>query len=171
MYKSLIPILLGLFSTLGFSNASAQTRNSALPAVTVLDLNNTSVRTDTLAAHNGPTIVSFWALWCKPCIQELAALADEYADLQAETGVRLVAISIDDARNAPKVKSFVNGKGWEFEVFLDQNSDFKRAMNVNNVPHTFVLDRSGKVAKQSTQYLPGDEEALMELVRKLAASK
>ena len=86
-----------------------------------------------------------------------------------ETGVKLVAISIDDARTMASVAPFVNGKGWEFEVYCDPNGDFKRAMNVNMVPHTFLLNGKGEVLGQHTSFVFGDEDKLFEKVKKAAA--
>lgn len=41
-------------------------------------------------------------------------------------------------------------------------------MSVNNIPHTFLVDGSGKIVWQHNSYSPGDEEELYELVNKLA---
>ena len=87
---------------------------------------------------------------------------------QEETGVKLVAISIDDARSAARVKPWVDGKDWPFEVYLDQNRDFARALNVGpNPPHTFVVNGEGEIVWQHTGYLPGAEEEVIEKVREL----
>jgi len=71
----------------------------------------------------------------------------------------------------PKVEPYVNGQAWEYEVYIDPNSDFKRAMNVNNVPHTFLVDGNGNIVWQHNSYQPGDEDELYELVQKLAAGE
>lgn len=144
-----------------------------LPAVTVRTLEGKAVSATTLAEASAgkPTIVSFWATWCKPCIAELTNIAEEYADWQKESGVRLVAVSIDDARNAAKVAPLVRGKGWDYAVYLDQNQDLKRALNVNNVPHTFLLNGAGEIVWQHNAYTEGDEAHLRELVKKVAAGQ
>ncbi len=115
-----------------------------------------------------PIVLNFWATWCKPCVNELNNISDSYAELQKETGVKIVAISIDDARNSARVAPFVNGKGWNYEVLLDQNGDLKRQLNVNTIPHTFLVDGNGKIVWQHNSYNEGDEDHLFELVRKLA---
>ncbi len=61
----------------------------------------------------------------------------------------------------------VNAFGWDYEVFLDKNSDFKRAMNVVNIPHTFLVDGDGKIVYQHTSYAPGDEEELYDKILEL----
>ena len=67
-----------------------------------------------------------------------------------------------------KVAPYVNGKDWAYEVLLDPNGDFKRAMNVNTIPHTFLMDGEGKIVWQHNSYSEGDEDELYDLVKKLA---
>lgn len=83
------------------------------------------------------------------------------------TWVAFYAVSIDNSRTMNSVQPYVYGQDWPFEVLLDVNSEFRRAMNVNNVPHTFLLDGEGNVVWQHQGYNPGDEEELLELVHKL----
>jgi len=149
----------------------ATTGGRELPAVTLQDLDMKKISSADFANDGKPIVISFWATWCKPCIQELIAIQDSYDDLVEETGFKLIAISIDDARNAAKVRPFVEGRAWDYEVYLDVNQDFKRALNVNNVPHTFLLDGNRMIVWDHNSYSPGDEEHLFELVRTLAAGK
>ncbi|MCB0784245.1 MAG: TlpA family protein disulfide reductase, partial [Flavobacteriales bacterium] len=104
-----------------------------------------------------------------PCKRELNTIAEVYDDWKDETGVKLIAISIDDARSMARVAPYVNGQDWDYEVYLDPNGDFKRAMNVNNVPHTFLVDGSGTIVWQHNNYSAGDEAELLEKVREVAA--
>ena len=99
------------------------------------------------------------------------AYNDVYEEWQEETGVKIIAVSIDDARSTAKVQPFVNGKSWEMEVLLDPNGDFKRAMNVNMIPHTFLIDGMGNIVYQHTSYYEGLEEEIYELVQLVAEGK
>jgi hypothetical protein len=56
-------------------------------------------------------------------------------------------------------------------VLLDPNSDFKRAMNVNMIPHTFLLDGNGNIVSQHTSYFEGSELELYKEVKKIAGVK
>lgn len=140
-----------------------------LPALTLRDLAGRPVRTDTLSNAGRPMILSFFATWCKPCNRELSAIADVYDEWRRETGVRLVAVSIDDGQNAERVRPFVDGKGWEYDVLLDPNSELRRALGVTLIPHVFVLDGKGKIVFSRPGYVEGGEEHLIEKVRELVA--
>lgn len=139
-----------------------------IPTATVKKLDGTKINTNTFSNDGKPIIISFWATWCKPCKKELDAIAEEYETWAKETGVKLIAISIDDVRSSAKVSTDVKTKGWKYEVYLDENQDFKRAMNVNNVPHTFLVNGKGEIVWSHNSYIEGDEEKLYENVKKLA---
>jgi len=142
-------------------------QTSDIPQANVKDLNGKIVNTSTFQNDGKPIIISFWATWCKPCIRELIAISDVYEDWQDETGVKLITISIDDAKSMARVKPFVNARGWEYESYIDANSKFKQAMGVVNVPHTFLIDGNGKIVFQHNSYAPGDEDELYEKIQEL----
>ncbi|MAX80750.1 MAG: alkyl hydroperoxide reductase [Crocinitomicaceae bacterium] len=161
-------IIYTLLALLTFTTVNAQDSKSDIPSIEIQDLNFAHFNTGEIDNDGAPIIISFWATWCSPCKRELNTIAEVYDEWQEETGVKLVAISIDDSRNVNKVAPYVNGQAWDYEVYLDPNSDFRRAMNVNNVPHTFLIDGEGHIVYQHNAYSPGDEEKLYELVQKLA---
>jgi peroxiredoxin len=161
-------IIIALLLVSSFAFTSSRGDGDKIPSITVKKLDGTKINTNTFSNGGKPIIISFWATWCKPCKKELDAIHENYSEWQKETGVKLIAMSIDDARTAGKVVTDVKSKGWDFEVYIDENSDFKRAMNVNNVPHTFLVDGAGKIVWSHNSYTEGDEEALYENVKKLA---
>ena len=163
--KKNILSLLAIVATLG-----AVAQNAHIPSgIALRDLDGKTVQSSVIQNDKGLVILSFWATWCKPCNRELNTIKDLYEDWQEETGVKIVAVSIDDARSASRVKPHVEGNDWPYEVYLDQNSDLKRAMNVVNVPHTFILSGDGEILWQHTGYQDGAEEELIEKVRELSA--
>lgn len=145
---------------------SALTISAQLPNVKLQDINGKTVQTGTISNNGKPIIISFWATWCKPCLRELKAIHEVYPDWQEETGVKMIIVSIDEAQNANKVKPLVDGNGWEYEVLLDPNSDFKRAMNAQTVPHVFVINGKGKIVYNHAGYVDGGEEDIREALEK-----
>ena len=143
----------------------AQIKN--LPNVDVKKIDGSSFNFKNIDNNGNPIVVSFWATWCKPCTKELNNIAEVYEDWQDETNVKLVAVSIDDRRSQSKVAPYVNSSGWEYEIYIDPNSDLKRAMGVSTVPHTFLLDKNKQIIWQHRGYVEGDEYELFDEILKL----
>lgn len=163
-------IIIGLFALSIFSNTTkAQTTEGrALPSADLKTVEGKTVNSSKFTNDGKPIIISFWATWCKPCKKELDAISENFEEWQKETGVKLIAISIDDSRSSGKVGTDAKSHGWDYEIYIDQNQDFKRAMNVNNVPHTFIINGKGEIVWQHNSYAEGDEDHLYEALKKIA---
>ena len=135
-----------------------------IPSVDIKTLNGGIINTSEFDNDKSPIIISFWATWCKPCKQELENIHEVYDDWREETNVKLIAISIDDARNQAKIKPLVNSKGWEYEVYQDSNREFATKMGVNPIPHTFLLNGNKEIIWDHVTYSDGDEEKLYEKI-------
>jgi peroxiredoxin len=136
-----------------------------LPDVNLKTLMGKTISTTEISNNNKLMVISLWATWCVPCKNELDAIADVYEDWVDDTGVSLFAVSIDDSRTSKRIKPMINGKDWEFEILLDENSDLKRAFGVSTVPFT-VLIKNGKIVYKHTGYTPGYENELYDQILK-----
>lgn len=172
MRKPLFAIVLAAFFALQLhAQDAAKEQTRKLPAIDIKTTEFKNINTGTFDNGDKPLVICFWATWCKPCVEELNAIGEHYEDWQKETGMKVIAISLDDARTMNRVGPFVNGKGWEYEVYVDPNGDFKRAMNVNNPPQSFVLSKDNDILWSHVSYAPGDELKLHEIVQKVAEGK
>ena len=151
-----------------FFTVTSFSQNRTLPSVKVKNLKGSLVNIQTIENDGKPIVISFWATWCKPCKKELNAIAEVYEEWQDNTGVKLIAISIDDSRSASKVKPYVNASGWEYEIYLDPNRDLSRSLGVSTVPHTFLLDGDGNIIWEHRGYIEGDEEELLEQIEQIS---
>lgn len=162
--KKFLAFLLFGFMFLGLS---AQNK-SDLPNVTLKNIDGQTINVAELNNDGKPFVITFWATWCSACLKEHNALADVYDDWVDETGVKIFAVTVDDARSTARIKPFVDGKGWPFEVLLDVNKELARAMNVNDPPHTFLFDGNGKLVWQHATYVDGGENELYQEILKIS---
>lgn len=138
-----------------------------LPSVTLKTLDGATVQSETLSNDGRPFIIDFFATWCKPCNRELSAIAEVYDEWQEETGVKIYAVSIDQAQNINKVKPLVDQNEWEYEVLLDPNSDLLKALGGQMIPFVVVVDGNGNVVSKHSGYTDGAENELLEEIRNL----
>ncbi len=155
-----------IFALMMFVMALGAHAQNELPNVQLKNLDGKTINVADYNKKDKPVIISFWATWCGPCLKELNAIKDVYQDWQDETGVELVAVSIDDAKTVKRVKPLVNGKSWDYEVLYDDNHELKRAMNVVNVPYTVVVYK-GKVVYKHLSYTPGAEKEMYKKIKAL----
>ena len=155
------------FQTVLMAVAATNTLKAQLPAYTLKDISGKEVRTDTLTNNGRPIIIDFFATWCKPCNRELDAISEVYEEWQEETGVKLIAISIDRAQDVHKVKPLVDNHGWDYEVLIDTNEELKRALGIQAIPYTLILDGKGNIVYRHNGYVDGAEEELIEKVREM----
>ncbi|MFN5347419.1 MAG: TlpA family protein disulfide reductase [Bacteroidota bacterium] len=166
MKKLFILVTVSLIGHLCIAQSSATKTDVGHASVKTLE--GKEFNTASISNDGKPFIIDFWATWCKPCVAELDAINEEYSQWKEETGVKVFAVSIDDSRSMSRVAPYVAGKGWDYTILLDPNGDFKRAMNVNSVPHTFLFDGNGKLVAQHNNYSAGDEDNLFEEIKKLS---
>ena len=115
-----------------------------------------------------PMIISFWSTTCKPCIMELNAINESLYEWLDEVDMKVVAVSVDDARTLSRARAMTQGQGWDdYTCLYDKNQDLKRAMNVSLTPHTFIVDGKGNIVYSHSGYTPGSEQELFEKIKKL----
>ncbi|MFM8513780.1 MAG: TlpA family protein disulfide reductase [Bacteroidota bacterium] len=168
--------MVGLFlfwGSLGGLRAQSPTSAGAderLGAVVLKDVDGQSLRLSDLVGNGRPVLLTFWATWCTPCKKELNNYLDLYEDWAKDYGLQVVAVSIDDARNSAKVKSYIKGVRWPYRILVDPNEDMKRILNFQTIPYTLLYDGQGKVVYRHNSYVEGDEFVMDEKIRNLANS-
>lgn len=138
-----------------------------LPSLVLTDINGKKINVADYGKNGKITVISFWATWCSPCKKELNNISYLYEDWQEDYNMELVAISIDDVRNTSKVKTYVDGQAWEYDVLLDTNEDLKRMMNFQTVPFTVLINKDGRIVYTHAGYVEGDEFILEEKIKAL----
>ena len=111
-------------------------------------------------------LVTFFATWCPPCIQEiptLIALQDSYR----EKGFSVVAFSVDEGSPEPLL-NLIEKYGINYPVIVADNDVAKGFGGVTGIPVTFLVNRKGEIVKKYLGYVGHD--ALEEEIRKLLAA-
>ena len=137
-----------------------------IPSVDIETINGKEINTRDIS-EDKLVVISLWATWCVPCLKELDAINDVYIDWQDETGIELYAISVDDARTVKRVRPLVSGKGWDYNVLLDTNNDFKRLVGAASVPLTLLV-KNNKILYRHSGYSPGAEEELYDMIKQFS---
>ena len=146
-----------LFSILFFSISIYSQKN--IPNIYLSDFEGGKIKIYEVIENDKLTIISLWATWCVPCIKELDAINDVYEDWKEDIEFNFIAVSVDDSRSIRRAKILVNGKAWPYELYLDPNQDFKRALGTSFIPQTLIV-KNNQILYQHTGYQPGDEDYL-----------
>ncbi len=104
-------------------------------------------------AFDGKTLlVTFFATWCPPCMQEipdLISLQSEYA----EKGFSVVALSVDQG-GVGVVKKLVEKRSINYPVLLANGSTARDFGGVVGIPTSFLINSKGLVVKKYPGYVP-----------------
>jgi peroxiredoxin len=96
-------------------------------------------------------LIDFWASWCKPCRKTIPTLKKVYTQYKAK-GFEIYGISLDT--DAASWKDAVKQDGIIWLQVLDANGETAGVWNVNYIPNTFLLDKTGKIVAVN----PSEEE-------------
>ncbi|WP_460217950.1 TlpA family protein disulfide reductase [Psychroserpens sp. MEBiC05023] len=152
---------------LAFSMSALVFAQDVLPKMQIETLDGDNINLADISKDDQLVVLSLWATWCVPCKNELDAISDVYDDWTDETNVKLYAVSVDDSRTVKRVKPLVNGKGWEFDILLDTNSDLKRQLNAPTIPLTLLV-KNNKILFRHSGYTPGSEDELYEKIKEFS---
>lgn len=139
--------------------ASIYAQSKTLPDFKLESINGEKVSLHQLL-QKGPVYLNFWALWCVPCRAELKALQSIYEQMK-DKNVSIVAINIDSPRSSSKVKSFISGMKYSFQVLMDTNQEAFQKFGGSNLPFSLLIDKDGKIVKIRNSFLPGDEKEIL----------
>lgn len=109
--------------------------------------------------RQGPVYVTFWALWCEPCKQELRALKG-IVERNKDEAFTVLAVNQDTPKSVAKVKAYVSSQGYTFPVILDPNAQILQALNGQVLPFSVLIGKDGKIILTRTGYLAGDEKEI-----------
>ncbi len=161
----LLKILILTLLTFTFAYAQEDNESTKAPNFMLEDLKGDYIELNELIG-DGPILISFWATWCKPCVEELAQYKKIFDEFKDE-GLIMLGISTDNEKSVAKVKPYVKSKGYDFTILLDTNSEVARKFYARAVPYTVILDKNGNIVYQHLGYKKGDELEVKKLIKNL----
>ena len=109
-------------------------------------------------------VLNFWASWCEPCQVE-APLLERYQSTLMRHGATVLGVTyLDNTRDA---ESFVRQFHLAYPNLRDSVGTFAHAYGTNQLPESFLIDRSGHIVALSRGEI---EEPFMKHALALAES-
>jgi len=123
----------------------------------------------TMADYRGKVVVlNIWATWCEPCKVEMPSF-QLLRQQMANTDLRIVAVSIDDAVGADSVRAYARGMGLTFDILLDSTHTIDRDYQATGYPETFVIGRDATIRRKWIGPANWTSPANVTLIRDLLA--
>jgi thiol-disulfide isomerase/thioredoxin len=138
----------------------------ALPAVSVTYADG---QTSPLANHFGrPTIITFWATWCMPCLREMPTVGRFKAQAEG-TGIQVLTVSEDKEGGAP-AKKFLAERGLSsLPLLVDADGSLAKSLGVKGMPTTLIINAQGEEVARVEGESDWSERAVLDVVTTLTA--
>ena len=171
--------LAGLLSLACLSIACSSTPSSVSAAVkpdkdrkpapdfTLKDSNGASVK---LADYKGKVVLlDFWATWCGPCKIEIPWFI-EFEQTYKDKGFAVLGVSMDED-GWTSVKPYIQARKMNYRVLLGNDVVGQLYGGVDSLPTTFLIDRTGRIAKVHIGLETGKDGFQNEIQSLLAAPR
>ena len=120
------------------------------PDFTVIDKDGNEVK---LSDFKGkPIVLNFWATWCYYCKMEMPDFDEAY---EKYPDVQFVMVNATDGvqETVESAKAYVDGNGYDFDIFFDTRSEAVEAYYVTAFPMTYFIDADGKLVARGSGML------------------
>ena len=112
-------------------------------------------------------LITFFATWCPPCIQEIPNLID-LQKTYASQGFSVIGMSVDEG-GVPPVKRLIDKTGINYPVLMADNEVARGFGGVTGIPVSFLVNRQGELVKKYLGYI--EHDVLQDEIKKLIVSK
>jgi len=145
-----ISLLLTAF-LLVFLSVSSVSAASKMPAFSLPDV-VTGDTVDSTEFEGKTLLVTFFATWCPPCMQEIPNLIQLQNDL-GDKGFSVLGLSVDQG-GAAIVKKLVEKRSINYPVLLADGGTARDFGGVVGIPTSFLVNSKGQVVKKYPGFVP-----------------
>jgi len=124
------------------SPGETETREKASD-FSMTDKNGNSVRLSDMAGK--AIVLNFWASWCPPCRSEMPDFETAYRELGEEVQFMMVNLTDGQRETREYGENYVNGEGFTFPVFFDEEGEGASAYGIRAIPTTYFIDKDGYI--------------------------
>ena len=118
-----------------------------------------------LSEHRGQVVVlSFWSSGCGTCRNQLDALNRSLATYRS-AGLAVYGVGVDDV--PARAAEYARGIPVAFQMLLDPDKAVGRAYQVDNLPMTVLIDRSGTIRNVLRDFSAKSDRLYLEQLRAL----
>lgn len=109
-------------------------------------------------------VISFWASWCAPCLQELPVLESIQRNVGMDN-IQVIAVNFkEDRRQYRKVHKVLSENLTHLIFSHDERGRIGSAYGVGGLPSLFVIDKTGKLAFHKVGYGESSIDSIVDVL-------
>jgi len=122
-----------------------------------------------LADYRGQVVyLDFWASWCAPCRESFPFMNDLDREFR-DQGLRIIAVSVD--KSADDARRFLARYPPQFAIALDAAGACPAAYDLQGMPSSYLIDRTGRFRAVHAGFRSGDKAELRRQVMEALAQR
>jgi thiol-disulfide isomerase/thioredoxin len=110
-----------------------------------------------------PTVISFWATWCIPCLRELPTIA-KFKAMADTVGIDVITVSEDKEGAGPPTKLLADKGLTELPLLVDADGSVAKAHRVKGMPTTLIVNAKGEELARMEGEVDWSQKASLDVV-------